>query len=164
MHKPPLTGTAERARQSVSAPKLVGRLDGSSVDDRCEQLENVLKRQVDGLVPARLLSHTRLQCWRLGVRIVVGQDPKRLRVLGHDSPSDLADAVSDLVGRQDPKLAVWQLLDEDGRPWRVADRLELLGDRDDVAVADAADLDYLHAASIYEYIPLYGVFRRPARK
>jgi hypothetical protein len=64
----------ERPGQSVAVAALGVRLDGSAVHDRRQRLD-VFEHQVDG--PARLLNHTCLPRGRLGVRIVVGDDPKR---------------------------------------------------------------------------------------
>src|SRR5512144_348823 len=70
-------------------------------------------------------------------------------MLGNDAPADVTDAPAHTIGRDDPQLAVGQLLDQHRRPRGVAALLEFARDRDDVAVADAADLHDLHTVSIY---------------
>ena len=88
--------------------------------------------------------HLRLLWSWLGARVVLGENLQRLRVLGDHALADRADPLAQLLSRQDPKLAAAQLLDEHGRARRIAMRLELAGDRNHVAVADATDLYDLH--------------------
>jgi hypothetical protein len=84
---------------------------------------------------------------------VLGKDLRRLGVLVDNAPPDAANPIAYLLGRDDPQLAALELLDEHRRPGGVAARLELARYRDHVAVADPADLDDLHAVSIYGDIP-----------
>lgn len=81
---------------------------------------------------------------------MVGEDLKRLAMLCHQALADVADAPANLLGGHDPQIASRKLLDEHRGTRGIAVRLELSRDRDDVAVADATDLDDLHVVSIYK--------------
>lgn len=83
---------------------------------------------------------------------MAGEDLHRLAVLADDARRDLRDALAYPVSWEDAKLAVGKFFDQDRRARRVAARLELTRDRDDVAVADAANLHDLHDLSIYSDI------------
>jgi hypothetical protein len=73
-------------------------------------------------------------------------------MLCYQTSSDVADALADLLGGLDPQITIRKLLDQHGGTRGISMGLELPRDRDDVAIADAADLDDLHVLSIYEDI------------
>src|ERR1700729_3207972 len=68
----------------------------------------------------------------------------------HQTPPDVANALTDLLRRHDPQITIRKRLHEHRGARCVAVGLELPRDRDHVAIADATDLDDLHASSIYE--------------
>jgi hypothetical protein len=70
-------------------------------------------------------------------------------VFGDHAPADAPDSFANLLGGQNAQLAARQLLNEHRRTRREAASLELAGDRNDVAVANAPHLDDLHIVSIY---------------
>jgi hypothetical protein len=80
---------------------------------------------------------------------VVGEDLKCLAMLCHQALSDVADALADLLGGHDPQIAIRKFLHEHRGARGIAAGLKLPRDRDDVAVADATNLDDLHGISIY---------------
>jgi hypothetical protein len=80
---------------------------------------------------------------------VAGEDLHRLGMLADYTCRDLPNALPNALRRQDSQLTIGKLLHENRRPRGVAARFELAGDRDDVAVTDATDLDDLHEMSIY---------------
>lgn len=84
-----------------------------------------------------------------GVGVVVGEDLKRLAMLCHQTSSNIADTLANLLGGHDPQIATRKLLHKHRGTGGIATGLELTRERDDVAVADAADLDDLHTISIY---------------
>lgn len=94
---------------------------------------------------ARDLEHGALPRSLLGVGVVLGEDLKRLWMLGDHALAYAADPLAQLVGRDDPQLAAGELFDEHRSAGRVALRLELTRNRHDVAVPDATNLDDLHA-------------------
>jgi len=71
-------------------------------DDYRVQLKDVRQREIDRLELAGLiLSHdAALSLWSIGV--VVGKDLKSLAVLCHQTSSDVADALADLLSGHDP--------------------------------------------------------------
>jgi hypothetical protein len=70
----------------------------------------------------------------------------QLGVLVDDAAADLCDVLPELLGRQEAQLAARQFFDEHAGSRRVAVRLILARDRDDVAVADSANLHNLENA------------------
>lgn len=140
--------------QSRSVAQLVGCLGRSRPDDQRVQLKHVCQREIDRLELAGLtLSHGADLLLR-GVGVVVGEDLKCLGVLCDQTSSYVADALAHLLSGHDPQVAAWEFLDEYRRARGIAVGLELPWDRDDVAVADATDLDDLHGLSIYTDITL----------
>jgi hypothetical protein len=116
------------------------------------QLENVCQREIDRLeLAGPALNHDASLSPR-GVGIVAGEDLKRLAMLRYQPTADVADALADLLGGHDPQIAARKLLNQHGGTWGITMDLELAWNRDDVAVADATNLDDFHASSIYKDI------------
>jgi hypothetical protein len=120
-----------------------------SPDDQRVQLKDICQREINRLELAGLtLSHGSVLSLG-GVGIMVGEDLKRLAVLCHQTPSDVANTLTNLLGGHDPQIATRELLHEHRRTRSIATGLELPWYRDHVAVANTTDLDDLHGLSIY---------------
>jgi hypothetical protein len=96
------SGACECTLQAITVAQLVGCHGGGRPANQRVQLKDVRQREIDRLeLTGLILSHdAALSLWTIGV--VAGKDLKSLAVLCHQTPSDVADAVADLLGGHDP--------------------------------------------------------------
>jgi hypothetical protein len=73
------------------------------------------------------------------------EDLERFPVLLDDLTTGIPDKLANAVGGNNSQFPIALGLDDDGRSRGVAEPLEFTGDDDNVAVAEATDLDDLHS-------------------
>ncbi len=144
----------EGALESALVAKLIGRLRGRAADDRRIQLERVNELEVDRLARAFLFGHcgstgelTRsLGRARRGSSTPRDDRRPRARRSRGSSPAPARWAGSEARRRRAPRQARRCLA-------HIHALSSSRGIENDVAVADAADLDDLHVVSIHGDIP-----------
>jgi hypothetical protein len=73
------------------------------------------------------------------------KDLERFPILLDDLATSIPDKLTNTVGRNNSQFPIGLGLDDDGRSRGVAEPLEFTGDDDNIAVAEAPDLDDLHS-------------------
>ena len=134
----------KRGLQAGGAAQLVASFGVGTSEDLSVETNNVLRLEVDGL----------FSCVRqpLTSSVVRLEKPKRFTILRDHFAPHAANPCADAIRRRDQQLTRRQFLDKDLAVRAIAKPFDPMGERHDVAVTDAPDLDDFHSASIHAYI------------